>query len=95
MICAQILPIGSVVASYGGDAVQSAVLFVSATGATSCADTELVLVTAGELKSLTVFESGPEHYAAVGSVFGAVLIAACAIWAVKRIIYIFQKPSEA
>ena len=94
MICAQLLPVGSIVASYGSDAVQSAILLVSSTGATACADTELVLVTAGELKSLSVFESGPEHYAAVGSVFGAVLIAASAIWAIKRIIYLFQKPSE-
>lgn len=95
MICAQVLPVGSPVAVYGSNPVVSSVLVVSSSGATACADTELVLMTAGEIKSLSVFQSSPEHYAAVGAVFSAILVAASAIWAIKRIIYIFQKPSEA
>ncbi|MBX9935727.1 MAG: hypothetical protein K2Y10_03935 [Burkholderiaceae bacterium] len=86
---------GSPVAIYGSNPVVSSVLVVSSSGGTACADTELVLMTAGEIKSLSVFQSSPEHYAAVGAVFSAILVAASAIWAVKRIIYIFQKPSEA
>lgn len=96
MLCAQLLPSGSLVAvTASSQPVTSTVLVVSASGASVCSDTDFVLLTAGEIKSLSVFQSSPEHYAAVGAVFSAILVAASAIWAVKRIIYIFQKPSEA
>lgn len=36
-----------------------------------------------------------EDYAAVSSIFGALLLALIAIWGFKKVLYLFSKPTEA
>jgi hypothetical protein len=62
----------------------------------SCAAGSYLLVTPAEFNASnsSPFVAGPEHYAAVTSVFGIALTALCVIWGVKKVLHLLNQHTD-
>ena len=64
-------------------------------GAYTCATGTHLLLTPAEVQALNVFKAGPDHYAAITTVWAAILTAACVIWGSKKLLELFKRNNEA